>query len=111
VLRVFGWLALLARSERAKDAEILILRQQDGVLERQARAARLWWAGRAVLAARAGLLPARQLRQLRLIIWPRALLRWHADLAGRERAFRAALPGGPGRLRPYRRAGAGPGPR
>jgi len=26
VLRVFGWLALLARSDRAKDAEILILR-------------------------------------------------------------------------------------
>jgi hypothetical protein len=25
VLRVFGWLALLARSDRAKDAEILIL--------------------------------------------------------------------------------------
>jgi hypothetical protein len=24
--RVFGWLALLARSDRAKDAEILILR-------------------------------------------------------------------------------------
>ncbi len=27
-LRVFGWLALLARSDRAKDAEILILRYQ-----------------------------------------------------------------------------------
>jgi hypothetical protein len=26
VLRVFGWLALLARSDHAKDAEILILR-------------------------------------------------------------------------------------
>jgi putative transposase len=26
MLRVFGWLALLARSDRAKDAEILILR-------------------------------------------------------------------------------------
>jgi hypothetical protein len=26
VLRMFGWLALLARSDRAKDAEILILR-------------------------------------------------------------------------------------
>ena len=26
VLRVFGWLALLARSDRAKDAEILLLR-------------------------------------------------------------------------------------
>ena len=31
VLRVFGWLALLARSDRAKDAEILILRHQLGV--------------------------------------------------------------------------------
>ena len=31
VLRVFGWLALLARSDRAKDAEILILRHQVAV--------------------------------------------------------------------------------
>ena len=35
VLRVFGWLALLARSDRAKDAEILILRHQVAVLQRQ----------------------------------------------------------------------------
>jgi hypothetical protein len=34
VLRVFGWLALLARSDRAKDAEILILRHQVAVLRR-----------------------------------------------------------------------------
>src|ERR1700739_2491372 len=32
VLRMFGWLALLARSDRAKDAEILILRHQVAVL-------------------------------------------------------------------------------
>ena len=95
VLRVFGWLALLARSERAKDAEILILRQQVAVLQRQARAARLWWADRAVLAALARLLPARQLRQLRLIISPRTLLRWHADLGRRERAFPRRAPGRP----------------
>ena len=95
VLRVFGWLALLARSERAKDAEILILRQQVGVLQRQVKAARLSWAGRAVLAALARLLPARQLRQLRLIISPRTLLRWHADLAGRERAFPRRAAGRP----------------
>ena len=31
-LRVFGWLALLARSDRVKDAEILILRHQVAVL-------------------------------------------------------------------------------
>jgi putative transposase len=38
VLRVFGWLALLARSDRAKDAEILILRRQVAVLQRQVKA-------------------------------------------------------------------------
>lgn len=32
VLRVFGWLALLPRSDRAKDAEILLLRHQVAVL-------------------------------------------------------------------------------
>jgi hypothetical protein len=34
VLRMLGWLALLARSDRAKDAEILILRHQLTVLQR-----------------------------------------------------------------------------
>ena len=34
VLRVFGWLILLARSDRAKDPEILILRHQVAVLPR-----------------------------------------------------------------------------
>jgi hypothetical protein len=37
VLRVFGWLALLARSDRARDAEILILRHQVAVLQRQVK--------------------------------------------------------------------------
>ncbi len=38
VLCVFGWLALLARSDRVKDAEILILRHQVAVLQRQVKA-------------------------------------------------------------------------
>src|SRR5258707_15887880 len=70
MLRVFGWLALLARSDRAKDAEILILRHQVAVLQRQVKAPRLSWAGRAVLAALARLLPPSQFRQLRLVISP-----------------------------------------
>jgi putative transposase len=42
VLRIFGWLALIARSDRAKNAEILILRHQVAVLERQVMTPRLW---------------------------------------------------------------------
>jgi len=84
VLRMFGWLALLARSDRARDAEILILRHQGAVLQRQVKAPRLSWADRAVLAVLARLLPTGHLRRMRLIISPRTVLRWHADLAGRR---------------------------
>ena len=56
VLRVFGWLALLAQSDRAKDAEILMLRHQVAVLQRQAGTPKLSWADRAVFAALVGLL-------------------------------------------------------
>ena len=62
-LRVFGWLALLARSDHAKDAEILILRHQVAVLQRQVKTPRLSWADRVILAALARLLPSSQLRQ------------------------------------------------
>ena len=93
VLRVFGWLALLARSDRAKDAEILILRHQVAVLQRQVKTPRLSWADRAVLAALARLLPSGHLRQLRLIISPRTLLRWHADLVRRQLGLPAPRPG------------------
>jgi len=41
VLRVFAWLALLARSDRANDAEILIPRHQVAVLQRQVGTPRL----------------------------------------------------------------------
>ena len=95
VLRVFGWLALLARSDRAKDAEILILRHQVAVLQRQVKTPRLSWADRAVLAALARLLPGSQLRQLRLIISPRTVLRWHADLVRRRWACPRRSPGRP----------------
>jgi hypothetical protein len=35
VLRVFGWIALLSRSQASKDVEILVLRHQLSVLRRQ----------------------------------------------------------------------------
>ena len=95
VLRVFSWLALLARSDRAKDAEILLLRHQVAVLQRQARTPKLSWADRAVLAALARLLPGGRLRQLRLIVSPRTLLRWHADQVRRRWAYPRRTPGRP----------------
>jgi hypothetical protein len=77
VLRVFGWLDLLARADRAKDAEILILRHQVTMLQRQVETPKLSWADRAVLTALALLLPRGQLDQLRLIVCqgPAALAR------------------------------------
>jgi hypothetical protein len=67
---VFGWLALLARPNRAKDMEILILRHQVAVLQRQVGTPRLSWADRPILAALARLLSGSPLRQLRLIVSP-----------------------------------------
>src|SRR6201997_2887192 len=92
---MFGWLALLARSDRAKDAEILILRHQVAVLQRQVKTPKLSWADRAVLAALARALSGNQLRQLRLIVSPRTLLRWHADLVRRRWAYPRRSPGRP----------------
>jgi hypothetical protein len=102
VLCMFGWLALLARSGRAKDAEILILRHQVAVLQRQVRAPRLSWADRAVMAALARLVPRSQLGQLRLIVSPRTLLRWHACLVRRHWAYPRRAGGRPGTAKPVR---------
>lgn len=51
VLRVFGWIALLARSQASKDAEILVLRHQLAVLRRQVATPRPSWADRAIISA------------------------------------------------------------
>ena len=58
MIRVFGWLVLLGRSETSKDAEIMLLRHEVAVLRRQVARPKPDWADRAVLAALARLMPA-----------------------------------------------------
>jgi hypothetical protein len=63
---VLSWLALLARSDAAKDVEILVLRHEVAVLRRNNPRPRMSWLDRALLSALSKLLPT-SLRQLRLV--------------------------------------------
>ena len=62
MIRLFGWLTLLARRDISKDVEILVLRHEVAVLRRQVARPKPDWADRAVIAALTRLLP----RHLRL---------------------------------------------
>jgi len=81
-LRLISWVALLARSDVSKDAEILVLRHQLAVLRRQVARPRLSWADRAVISALVRALSRTRRRQL--FVTPGTLLRWHANLVTRR---------------------------
>jgi len=96
MIRVFGWLLLLGRSQASKNAEIIVLRHEVTVLRRQVARPRPDWADRAVLAALARLLP--DVPRARRLVTPGTLLAWHRRLIIRKWTYpnRPDLLGGDG---------------
>jgi len=84
----FAFLRLLPRSDHDKDTEILVLRHQIAVLQRQLgdQRIRLKPTDRALLAALPHPLPRQALQRLRLLVHPDTILRWHRDLLARRHA-------------------------
>jgi putative transposase len=103
VTNAFALLRLLPVSDRDKDAEILALRPQITVLERQLGKTRPRFSpvDRAFLAALLHRLPRDMLGRFRLLVRPETVLRWHRDMLARRHAARSR-PRHPGRPRTVR---------
>jgi hypothetical protein len=96
-------LRLLPMSDQVKDAEILALRHQIVVLERQLDGQKIRFAAadRALLAALLHWLPRTVLQRVRLLVRPETGLRWHRDLIAGPHA-RISRRKWPGRARTVR---------
>ena len=104
VTNVFALLRLLPMRNGDKDAEILALRHQLSVLQRQLgpERARFTPGDRALLAALLHRLPRDVLEGLHLVVRPDTVLRWHRDLVARRHAQRPRRPGRPRTVRSIR---------
>jgi hypothetical protein len=103
VTNALAMLRLLPMSDRDKDAEILVLRHQIMVLQRQLgdHRLRLQPSDRALLAALLHRLPMDVLRAMRLVVRPDTVLRWHRNMLARRHA-KVSRPKRPGRPRTLR---------
>ncbi len=92
--RLLELVVLRRRSEREKEIEILLLRHQLRVLERQVARPQMTQADRALLAAFSRMLP-RQTWRRSLLVTPTTLLRWHRELVARRWTYAHRCPGRP----------------
>jgi putative transposase len=93
VCRLFELVVLLARRERSKELEILLLRHELSILRRQVARPRLSPADRLLLVALSRLLPRHAWRSL--FVRPETVLRWHRRLVARRWTYSTAGPGRP----------------
>ena len=107
MIRLFGWVVLLARSDTSKDVEILVLRHEIAVLRRQVTRSKPDWADRAVITALTRLLP----KHLRLhrIAAPATLLAWHRRMLKSEWTYPNTTGRPPVRRRSVSWSGGWPG--
>jgi putative transposase len=90
ITRLTAWLRLARREEAWKIAEILLLRHQLAVLQRQQpRRPKLNWADRALIATLLAVIPKARRHGLRLLVTPDTILRWHRDIIRRRWAARS----------------------
>jgi hypothetical protein len=80
---LLGCLAVLARHQVSKDAELLVLRHENAVLRRQIGRVRYEPGDRLWLAALSRLVPRRQWDQM-FAVTPATLLAWHRRLVARK---------------------------
>jgi hypothetical protein len=91
--RLVQLVALLGKSERSKELEILLLRHELAILRRQPRRAPFRPVDRAILAALARALPRSAWTSLS--VSPTTLLRWHRQLVRRRSTYPHRRPGRP----------------
>jgi putative transposase len=92
--RLLELVVLRRRSEREKEIEILLLRHQLRVLERQVARPQLTPADRALLAALSRVL-SRQRWKSSVFVTPATLMRWHRELVARRWTYPHRRPGRP----------------
>jgi putative transposase len=92
--RLLELVVLWRRSEREKEIEILLLRHQVRVLQRQVARPELIQADRVLLTALSRLLP-RQAWRRSAFVTPATLLRWHRELVARRWTYPHRRPGRP----------------
>jgi putative transposase len=90
VTNTFALLRMLPMSDREKEIEILALRHQLLVLQRQVGKPAFTDADRAVLAGLLHGLPTDRLRRMLLLVRPDTILRWHRNLLKRRHAATCA---------------------